>query len=160
MAAKTHHVQLKQIGTAAFEATASAGGSLILDGSPEIGGEGRGMRPMELLLTSLAGCSAMDMLHILRKQREPLEGVTVDIEGTRVDAVPSPFENVNLNFTVHGAVSPNKMERAARLSVEKYCSALASLNPTITVSWSARLADSDVVVTSAAKGDTGSDSTG
>ena len=139
MPEKTHRVELRQIGTAAFDVTAEAGGSLIVDGSPDIGGEGRGMRPMELLLSSLASCSAMDMLHILRKQREPLEHLSVEIIGTRADAVPSPFKLVELRFTVHGAVSPNKMERAARLSVEKYCSALASLDPDIEIRWSAQL---------------------
>lgn len=139
MTEKTHRIHLEQIGTAAFHAeTVEGGGSLVVDGSPDIGGEGRGMRPMELLLTSLASCSAMDLLHILRKQRQPLEQLQVEIVGVRNDAVPSPFVRVELTFLVRGAVDPRKLERAARLSVEKYCSAIASLDPSIEVRWSAR----------------------
>ena len=69
MAEKTMTVRLEQVGPAAFEATAGSGGKLIADGAPDIGGEGRGMRPMELLLASVASCSVMDVVHILRKGR-------------------------------------------------------------------------------------------
>lgn len=138
MTEKTHRIHLRQIGEAAFQAEAAQGGSLVVDGAPEIGGEGRGMRPMELLLTSLASCSAMDMLHILRRQREPLTQLDVEVNGVRRDAVPSPFARVELSFLARGEVNPGKLQRAARLSVEKYCSAIASLDPTIEVSWSAR----------------------
>jgi len=62
-------VTLERIGPAAFSARAGSGGELVVDVSPEIGGEGRGMRPMELLLTALASCSAMDVVHILNKQK-------------------------------------------------------------------------------------------
>jgi putative redox protein len=140
MTEKKHSVTLSQIGPAAFEAHAAQGGKLVVDGAPEIGGEGRGMRPMELLLASLASCSAMDVLHILRKQRQPLENLGVEIEGVRADAVPSPFTRIHLVFTATGAVDDHKLQRAAALAVEKYCSAIASLNPTLRVSWQARIA--------------------
>jgi putative redox protein len=141
MAEKTHTVRLEQVGAAAFEATAGSGGKLIVDGSPDIGGEGRGMRPMELLLASLASCSAMDVVHILRKQRQSLERLTIDIEGVRVDATPAPYKTVKLVFTAHGTVEPDKLQRAVGLSVEKYCSVGASLDPKIAVTWEARHAD-------------------
>lgn len=130
-------VSLDQVGAAAFEATSGTGGKLVVDGSPEIGGEGRGMRPMELLLSSVASCSAMDVLHILRKQREPLEHLRVEIEGTRKDAVPSPFTHMKMVFVVRGAVDEHKLERAVRLAVEKYCSARANLGG-VEVTWEAR----------------------
>jgi putative redox protein len=142
MTAKKHTVTLSQIGVAAFEASAAEGGKLVVDGAPEIGGEGRGMRPMELLLASLASCSAMDVLHILRKQKQPLEGLAVEIEGVRADAVPSPFTHIRLVFTATGGVDDHKLQRAAALAVEKYCSAIASLNPALQVSWLARNAQS------------------
>lgn len=130
-------VTLTQVGTAAFEASASDGPSLVVDGSADIGGEGRGMRPMQLLLTALASCSAMDVLHILRKQREPIEHLRVEIRGTRKDAVPAAYEQIHLVFTARGAVADNKLQRAVRLSVEKYCSVGASLASDIEVSWEA-----------------------
>jgi putative redox protein len=141
MAEKIHNVRLEQIGTAAFEATASGGGSLIIDGAPDIGGEGRGMRPMEVLLAAAASCSAMDVLHILRQQRQPLEHVAIDIQGVRADATPAPYKRLELTFTIRGAVEEPKLQRAVKLAVEKYCSVVASLAPDIEVRWSARRGD-------------------
>jgi len=141
MTEKTHRVALKQVGRAAFEASALAGGSLVVDGSPDVGGEGRGMRPMELLLSAVASCSAMDVLHILRKQKEPLEDLAVEVEGVRTDAVPSPFTRITLRFTARGEVDEHKLQRAVGLAVEKYCSAIATLNPTVEVSWEASRAE-------------------
>ena len=94
---------------------------------------------MELLLSSVASCSAMDVLHILRRQREPLEHLTVDIEGVRPDAPTAPFTRMKLVFVVRGNVNPSKLERAVSLSVEKYCSARATLGPEVEVTWEARL---------------------
>lgn len=136
-AIKTMSVRLEQIGAAAFEATGGLGGKLVVDGSPDIGGEGRGMRPMELLLSSVASCSAMDVVSILRKQREPLEHLRIDIEGTRADAVPSPFTSMKLVFVAKGAVDEHKLKRAVSLAVEKYCSARATLGG-VEVTWEAR----------------------
>ncbi|GAB5545655.1 MAG: OsmC family protein [Sandaracinaceae bacterium] len=132
-------VTLQKVGAAAFDAESQSGGTLTLDGSPEIGGEGRGMRPMELLLTSLAGCAAMDVVHILRKQREPLEDLRIEAEGDRKDATPAPFTRVHLRFVATGAVNPGKLERAVRLAVEKYCSVGSSLDPAIEVTHEAIL---------------------
>lgn len=139
MSGKKHNVRMVQIGTAAFEATAAGGGSLIIDGAPDIGGEGRGMRPMEVLLSALASCSAMDVLHILRKQRQPIEHLEIAIEGLRAGATPAPYERIELVFSARGAIDDHKLQRAVGLAVEKYCSVGASLKPEIKVTWSARI---------------------
>jgi putative redox protein len=143
MSGKTHVVTLEQIGAAAFQADAANGGSLIVDGSPEIGGEGRGMRPTEVLLAAFASCSAMDVVNILRKQRQALEQLSISIEGTRVEAATpgsaTPFEKMKLVFEAKGKVDDHKLQRAVQLAVEKYCSVGASLDPKITVSWEAKL---------------------
>ena len=138
MAEKKHSVRLEQIGAAAFEATSLAGGSLIVDGSPDIGGEGRGMRPMEVLLAALASCSAMDVVHILRKQKQALEHLTIEIEGVRTDATPAPYKSVKLVFTARGVVEADKLQRAVSLAVEKYCSVRATLDPAVEIKWEAR----------------------
>jgi len=138
MANEPKRVTLEQVGAAAFEATAGSGGTLVVDGAPEIGGEGRGMRPMELLLSAVASCSAMDVVHILRKQRQPLEHLRVEIEGTRADVVPARFTAMKLVFVARGAVDQHKLERAVALSVEKYCSARATLGD-VAVTYEARL---------------------
>ncbi|AKF05927.1 OsmC/Ohr family protein [Sandaracinus amylolyticus] len=132
-------VRLDRIGTAAFRAVAEgSGGEVVVDGSPEIGGEGRGMRPMEVMLTAIASCGAMDVVHILRKQREPLESLRVEIEGDRADATPAPFTAIRIVFVANAAVDGHKLERAVSLAVEKYCSATASLDPAITVRFESR----------------------
>lgn len=138
MAGSIMKVTLAQVGPAAFEATAGSGGSLVVDGVPEIGGEGRGMRPMELLLASIASCAAMDVVKILRQQKEPLEHLRIEVDGERKDAVPAPYERVKLVFVARGEVDPHKLERAVKLGVEKYCSVGASLDPAIAVTWEAR----------------------
>jgi putative redox protein len=136
----TMRVQLDLVGPAAFEATAGSGGSLVVDGAPDIGGEGRGMRPMELLLASVASCSAMDVLHILRKQKERLEGLSVTIEGVRPDAVPSPFARMKLVFVARGTdLDAHKVQRAVGLAVEKYCSVSATLDQRVAITWEARV---------------------
>lgn len=132
-------VTLTKVGPAAFEAEASSGGKLVVDGSPAIGGEGRGMRPMEVFLSAIASCSAMDVVSILRKQRQPLEDLRIEIEGERADAVPAPFTRVTMIFTARGAVDPHKLERAVSLSVEKYCSVRATMAAGVEVRWEARI---------------------
>lgn len=139
MAEKTMHVRLDQTGTAAFTATGDSGGTLVVDGAPEIGGTGAGQRPMELMLSSVASCSAMDVLHILRKQKEPIEHLTVDIEGVRPDGQVTPFTRMKMVFVVRGAVNEHKLQRAVQLAVEKYCSARATLGGNVDVTWEARL---------------------
>ena len=132
-------VTLERIGHAAFEATAGSGGKLGVDGSPEIGGEGRGMRPMELLLSAVASCSAMDVVHILvNKQKQPLEHLRIEIEGERPNTTPAPFTRMKLVFIAKGDVDENKLERAVSLAVEKYCSVRETLGG-VEVTWEARL---------------------
>jgi putative redox protein len=127
------HVKLERVGKAAFKAVAGSGGELIVDGAPEIGGEGRGMRPMELLVSALASCAAMDVVHILAKQKEPLADLVIEAEAQRVEGTPSPLSRVHLRFTAHGGVNAHKLERAVSLSVEKYCSVADSLDEAISV---------------------------
>ncbi len=134
-------VVLERVGHAAFEAKGDSGGTLVVDGAPDIGGEGRGMRPMELLLSALASCSAMDVVHILvNKQKQPLEHLRIEIDGARAEGVvPAPFRKIHMVFMARGAVDPNKLARAVDLAVEKYCSVKDSLSPEIAISWEARL---------------------
>ena len=139
MAGKTMNVVLDLVGATAFEATGGSGGKLVVDGPAEIGGEGRGMRPMELFLAAVASCAAMDVVKILRQQKEPLEGLRIAIEGDRADAVPAPYTAMRLVFTAKGAVDEHKLQRAVQLGVEKYCSARATLAQGVAVTWEARL---------------------
>ena len=121
-----------------FEGVNSAGNTVIVEGSPEIGGEGQGMRPMELLLVSLASCSSMDVVSILKKMRQPLEELRVEVEGQRAtDQVPAVFTKIHLRFVLKGDLRADRVEEAIRLSVDKYCSVGRMLDKTaeITYDW-------------------------
>jgi putative redox protein len=104
-----------------------------IDAAPEIGGKNKGLRPMQLLAGSLAGCMAIDTLSILRKQRVVVSGFSVRIAAQRKAGVPSPFETIELEFLADVEVPLEKLEKAVRLSHEKYCSVSASLHPGIHV---------------------------
>lgn len=133
-------VRLEQVGAAAFSAKAGeSGAELVLDGKPEIGGEGRGMRPTELFLTGLAGCAAMDVVHILRRQREPLDQLAIEIEGDKSPGAPSRFTAIRITFIARGPVDRHKLERAVALSVEKYCTVRNTLDPALELTWRAAL---------------------
>lgn len=93
-----------------------------IDGSPEIGGQALGVRPMELVLMALASCSALDLLSILKKQRQQVTDLQIDVDSKRVEAVPAVFSNIHLVFNIQGDVNLEKAKKAAELAVKKYCS--------------------------------------
>jgi putative redox protein len=117
---------------AALRATNAGGVEVLMDGSPDVGGQNLGQRPTELLLAALAGCATMDVLEILRKQREPLAGYRVEVVGTRPDeGQPRPYTRIELVFYFGPGTHAGRAERAVALSLEKYCSVAASLDPRI-----------------------------
>jgi putative redox protein len=119
-----------------FEARSPDNGyTFSIGASKGIGGDESGFRPMQVMLASLGGCSGIDVINILKKQRVDFDAVDVEVEGDRAQGVePSPFTRVRLTFKVTGrTVDRAKAEKAVKLSVEKYCSAIASLNPGIVV---------------------------
>ena len=95
-----------------------------MDGAPDAGGRNLGFRPMEMMLLGLAGCSAFDVVLILKRGRENVTDCVVDVDGDRADTDPKVFTNVRMHYIVTGRnLDPNKVERAVKLSEEKYCSA-------------------------------------
>ena len=116
-------VELNRVNDAVhFEATGSGAVKVQIDGSPEIGGQGLGVRPMELVLTALGSCSSLDLISILKKQRQEIKDFSVSVEGERKDAVPSVFTKIHMNFKLAGSIDQTKAEKAAELAVKKYCS--------------------------------------
>ena len=98
------------------------------------GGDGPGVSPMQMLLLGLGGCSMVDVLLILQKQRQPVTDVDVDIRGVRSEQGARPWETIDMHFVVTGAgVDPSKVERAIQLSLEKYCGAYATLSGVATI---------------------------
>lgn len=117
-------VELKRVNDAVhFEASApSSTVKVHIDGSPEIGGQGLGVRPMEMVLMALASCSSLDLVSILKKQKQDLKDFSVSVEGERREQLPPVFTKIHMHFTLTGEIDPAKAERAAELAVKKYCS--------------------------------------
>src|SRR5215217_632491 len=119
-----------------FEAKSPDNGySFSIGASKSIGGDESGFRPIQVMLASMGGCSGIDVINILKKSRVDFDAVDVEVEGDRAAGVePSPFTKVKLTFKVTGRnVERTKAEKAVSLSVEKYCSAIASLDKNIKV---------------------------
>ena len=114
-----------------FEGVAGSGHRVTMDVAPEVGGRNLGLRPMEMVLLGLGGCTAIDVLHMLRKGRQPITDIRVELNAERADDVPKVFTRIHLHFVFTGAgLDPHKIERAINLSASKYCSASMMLNKT------------------------------
>ena len=114
-----------------FKGVAGSGHRVIMDVAPEVGGRNLGLRPMEMVLLGLGGCTAIDVLHMLRKGRQPITDMRVELDAERADDVPKVFTRIHLHFVLTGAgLDPHKIERAINLSASKYCSASMMLNKT------------------------------
>lgn len=130
--------RVKYIEGMAFVGESGSGHAVVMDGSPEYGGRNLGIRPMEMLLIGLAGCTAFDVVNILRKGRENVEDVVVDVSSERAAEDPKVFTAIHLDYKVKGkGLNEAKVERAISLSKEKYCSASIMLGKAakITHSW-------------------------
>ena len=131
-------VELKRVNDAFhFEAVGAANVPVHIDGSPEIGGVDAGARPMEMILMGLGGCSAIDIVLILQKQRQLIEDLAITVEGERVpNETPSIFKTIHVHYSFKGDLSEEKVKRAIELSMGKYCSVTAILNKTAEVTHS------------------------
>ncbi|HNV30360.1 MAG TPA: OsmC family protein [Cyclobacteriaceae bacterium] len=120
-----------------MEAVNDKGNSIIMDAGASDGGHDSGLRPMQLLLAAMGGCSAIDLIGILRKQREPLTDLKITVTGEREQGVvPSLYTEVHVHFRLFGNINQDKAERAVELSVEKYCSVAKTLEKTAVVTHS------------------------
>lgn len=107
-----------------FLGESGSGHTVVMDGAPEHGGRNMGIRPMEMLLLGLGGCSSFDVVQILQKGRNDLVACRAELAAERVDAVPAVFSKIHVHFVVSGRdLKPAVVERAVKLSAEKYCSA-------------------------------------
>jgi putative redox protein len=131
-----------------FAAETASGHAFIVDGAPDAGGRNTGPRPMELLAVSVAACTAMDVISILRKMQQKVTGLTVHVSGERAEDHPKCFLSLHVEFTVTGYdLVPDRVARAIELSDTKYCSAIATLRPgvPITTSFTIREADEQIL---------------
>lgn len=117
-----------------FVAESGSGHTFTMDGAPDVGGRNLGSRPMEVMLMGMGGCTAIDVVSMLRKQRQDIEGVEVALVAERADDHPKVFTAVKLVYTVRGRkLNKALVERAVSLSDEKYCSATQMFKKTATV---------------------------
>ena len=124
-----------------FEAVDANGHTIRMDTSPESGGVNYGIRPMQVLLMGMGGCSAIDIVMILKKQRQTVESFSMKVEGEREKGKePSLWENVKIVFYLNGTIDIDKAERACELSMKKYCSVAETLRRGGTnLTWEVRL---------------------
>jgi len=126
----------------AFMGEAGSGHAVMMDGAPEYGGRNIGIRPLEMLLIGLAGCTGFDVVQILKKGRESVTGCDVEVEAERATEDPKVFTKIHIAYRVSGrGLSQAKAERAVTLSKEKYCSASIMLGATAEMSTSLTVID-------------------
>ncbi len=125
--AEKQHTLAKWRDHMTFDATTTTGHHIVMDASKEAGGDDRGPKPIELLLTALAGCTGMDVAAVLRNKKEPFEGLEVLVEGQRATTHPMVYTEIDVLYRIYGNVKKEVVERAIQLSVEKYCGVGATL---------------------------------
>ncbi|MDD2686298.1 MAG: OsmC family protein [Gallionella sp.] len=114
-----------------FLGETESGHGVVMDGSPEVGGRNLGARPMEMMLLGAGGCSSIDVIMILKKSRQAVSDCYVDISAERADTDPKVFTKIHMHFVVTGKdIKPEVVEKAVKLSAEKYCSASIMLGAT------------------------------
>jgi putative redox protein len=133
-------VNVKWDGGMRFHATTEEGDSLTMDTDAEGGGEGHGFRPVKLVLAALGGCAGMDIIWILKRQRQDVTGLEMNVTGTRRKKDPRYYEEVQVEFVVRGRnLRESAVKRAIALSEEKYCSVRGIFRPEVKVKTSYRI---------------------
>ncbi|HIE40808.1 MAG TPA: OsmC family protein [Thiomicrorhabdus sp.] len=126
---------VKWQGKMAFEATTAGGHSVLMDASPEVGGEDRGPRPMEMVLMGLGGCTGIDVVLMLQKGKQAVTDCQIEISAERSDSIPKVYTKIHLHFKVIGTeLNEKKVKRAVDLSAEKYCAVSKMLEATVVMS--------------------------
>ena len=136
--------RVKWIEGVSFVAESGSGHGVIVDGAPDAGGRNLGMRPMEMVLAGAAACAAFDVVWILKKARQPIADCTVDAEAERAAVEPKVFTRIHFRFRVAGrGLDPKQVERAVKLSKEKYCSATIMLAKTAEITHDLDIVEGD-----------------
>jgi putative redox protein len=134
--------RIKWIQDVMFLAESGTGHAVVMDGAPDAGGRNMGPRPMEMLLLGLGGCSAFDVVTILKRGREQVTDCVCEIEAERAPVDPKVFTRILLKYTVTGrGLDPHKVERAIKLSEEKYCSASIMFGKTASIEHTVQIVD-------------------
>ena len=126
--------RVKWVQDATFVGESGSGHSVVMDGPPDSGGRNLGIRPMEMLLLGMGGCTAADIVHILKRSRQSVTDCVVELDAERAAEGPKVFTRIHVHFIVTGNhLSENQVKRAVQLSAEKYCSASLMLAKTAAI---------------------------
>ncbi|TXS89010.1 OsmC family protein [Parahaliea maris] len=138
---------VKWMDGAMFIGESGSGHTVVMDGPEDLGGRNMGVRPMEMLLLGVGGCSIYDVISMLKKSRQKVVDCRVELQAERADAVPAVFTAINLHFVVTGeGLKENQVKRAVELSAEKYCSASIMLGAAgVDISHSYEIVEFDAV---------------
>ena len=138
--------RVKWVEGVSFVAEAGSGHAVVVDGAPEAGGRNLGMRPMELVLAGAASCTAFDVVWILKKARQPVADCVVEAEAERAPVEPKVFTRIHLKYVIAGrGLDPRQVERAVKLSKEKYCSATTMLGRVAEITYEVSIVEGDRV---------------
>jgi putative redox protein len=139
-------VRTRWVEGVSFVGESGSGHTVVIDGSPDDGGRNLGMRPMELVLLGAAACTAFDVVLILRKARQPVADCSVEAQAERADTVPRVFTRIHFNYAVAGrGLDRAHVERAVKLSKDKYCSATQMLGKTAEITYAIAIIEGDRV---------------
>jgi len=128
------NISVKWIDGLLMVGKSDSGHAIVMDGPPEIGGGNLGIRPMEMLLLGMAGCTMIDVLSILKKMREDVVDCQTQVSAERSEEHPKVFTNIHIHFVLRGKkLDPSKIDKATKLSAEKYCSASIMIGKTANI---------------------------
>ena len=134
--------RVKWLDHMSFVGESASGHSVVMDGSPDHGGRNLGLRPMEMVLLGMGGCTAYDVVLMLQKSRQKATLCEVELDATRAEEVPAVFTRIVVHFRLAGhELKPEAVERAVKLSAEKYCSATKMIEKTAQVSYTWEIVD-------------------
>ena len=136
--------RVKWVEQATFVGESGSGHAVIMDGPPDHGGRDLGIRPMEMILLGTGGCTAFDVVHIMKKSRQPITDCVVELSAERAETEPKVFTKIHIHFIVTGKDLPEKqVERAVSLSAEKYCSATQMLGKVVEITHDYEIVNSE-----------------
>ncbi|HLC17257.1 MAG TPA: OsmC family protein [Thermodesulfovibrionia bacterium] len=123
-----------------FAGTANSGHEVIMDAAPEVGGQNKGSRPMELVAIALGGCTGMDVISILRKKKQDVKGFEINVTGQKAEEYPKRYTSMHIEFVIKGKdISEDAVQRAVELSYDKYCAVGGTIKPGAQVTHSYRI---------------------
>lgn len=132
--------KIKYVDGMQFVGEASSGHAIVMDGDPKVGGRNTAVRPTELLLIGLGGCSGMDVVSILKKKKQYITGVEINVSGKKAEGYPQKFTDIVMEFVVSGRnISEEAVKRSVELSMEKYCSVKATLEGCAKITFSYKI---------------------